>query len=489
MRKAGLDLAVGSFFYSSLKKRNNLEQAARCLVDHHIHIAKEKGTKKEMAKYLFTSESVTEGHPDKICDQISDAVLDAILEKDPDGRVACETAVTTGMVLVMGEISTKCYVDIPKIAREVIRDIGYDRAKFGFDCDTCGIITSIDEQSGDIALGVDRALEAKEAGITEEDNGAGDQGMMFGFACDDTPELMPMPISLAHKLAKRLAQVRKDGTLPYLRPDGKTQVTIEYEDDRPVAVETIVVSNQHSPDVPMEQLRADIKREVIDAIVPKELMRPETKIFINPTGRFVIGGPQGDSGLTGRKIIVDTYGGMGRHGGGAFSGKDPTKVDRSAAYAARYVAKNIRSLQSWPESARSSWPTPSAWRSRFRSTSTPSAPARLPMRSWSRRWRRSLTCVRPRSSVLWICAVRSTASSLPTARWAARIWASAGKRPTRSTRCWRLSNSFFCRELSERETPFFVEKCSIKGGQPLARGMRIMYSNRKSNAANRRCFA
>ena len=341
MRKAGLDLAVGSFFYSSFKKRNNLEQAARCLVDHHIHIAKEKGTKKEMAKYLFTSESVTEGHPDKICDQISDAVLDAILEKDPDGRVACETAVTTGMVLVMGEISTKCYVDIPKIAREVIRDIGYDRAKFGFDCDTCGIITSIDEQSGDIALGVDRALEAKEAGITEEDNGAGDQGMMFGFACDDTPELMPMPISLAHKLAKRLAQVRKDGTMPYLRPDGKTQVTIEYEDDRPVAVETIVVSNQHSPDVPMEQLRADIKREVIDAIVPKELMRPETKIFINPTGRFVIGGPQGDSGLTGRKIIVDTYGGMGRHGGGAFSGKDPTKVDRSAAYAARYVAKNI----------------------------------------------------------------------------------------------------------------------------------------------------
>ena len=294
-----------------------------------------------MAKYLFTSESVTEGHPDKICDQISDAVLDAILEKDPDGRVACETAVTTGMVLVMGEISTKCYVDIPKIAREVIRDIGYDRAKFGFDCDTCGIITSIDEQSGDIALGVDRALEAKEAGITEEDNGAGDQGMMFGFACDDTPELMPMPISLAHKLAKRLAQVRKDGTLPYLRPDGKTQVTIEYEDDRPVALETIVVSNQHSPDVPMEQLRADIKREVIDAIVPKELMRPETKIFINPTGRFVIGGPQGDSGLTGRKIIVDTYGGYARHGGGAFSGKDPTKVDRSAAYAARYVAKNI----------------------------------------------------------------------------------------------------------------------------------------------------
>ena len=294
-----------------------------------------------MAKYLFTSESVTEGHPDKICDQISDAVLDAILEKDPNGRVACETAVTTGMVMVMGEISTNCYVDIPKIAREVIREIGYDRAKFGFDCDTCGVITSIDEQSGDIAMGVDKGLEAKETESNEEDNGAGDQGMMFGFACDDTPELMPMPISLAHKLSKRLAEVRKNGTLPYLRPDGKTQVTIEYENDVPVAVETIVISNQHSPDVEMEQIRADIKKHVIDVIVPKELMREDTKIFINPTGRFVIGGPQGDSGLTGRKIIVDTYGGMGRHGGGAFSGKDCTKVDRSAAYAARYVAKNI----------------------------------------------------------------------------------------------------------------------------------------------------
>ncbi|WP_419170289.1 methionine adenosyltransferase [Negativibacillus massiliensis] len=294
-----------------------------------------------MAKYLFTSESVTEGHPDKICDQISDAVLDAILEKDPNGRVACETAVTTGMVMVMGEISTNCYVDIPKIAREVIREIGYDRAKFGFDCDTCGVITSIDEQSGDIAMGVDKGLEAKETESNEEDNGAGDQGMMFGFACDDTPELMPMPISLAHKLSKCLAEVRKNGTLPYLRPDGKTQVTIEYENDVPVAVETIVISNQHSPDVEMEQIRADIKKHVIDVIVPKELMREDTKIFINPTGRFVIGGPQGDSGLTGRKIIVDTYGGMGRHGGGAFSGKDPTKVDRSAAYAARYVAKNI----------------------------------------------------------------------------------------------------------------------------------------------------
>lgn len=294
-----------------------------------------------MAKYLFTSESVTEGHPDKICDQISDAVLDSILEQDPNGRVACETTVTTGMVMVMGEISTSCYVDIPKIARQVIRDIGYDRAKFGFDCDTCGIITSIDEQSCDIAMGVDKGLEAKNANSEEEDNGAGDQGMMFGFACDDTPELMPMPISLAHKLAKQLTKVRKDGTLDYLRPDGKTQVTIEYENDSPVAVETIVISNQHSPEVEMEQLRADIKKYVIDPIVPQELMTEQTKIFINPTGRFVIGGPQGDSGLTGRKIIVDTYGGMGRHGGGAFSGKDPTKVDRSAAYAARYVAKNI----------------------------------------------------------------------------------------------------------------------------------------------------
>ena len=294
-----------------------------------------------MAKYLFTSESVTEGHPDKICDQISDAVLDSILEQDPNGRVACETTITTGMVRVIGEISTSSYVDHPKIARQVIRDIGYDRAKFGFDCDTCGIITSIDEQSCDIALGVDKGLEAKNANSTEEDNGAGDQGMMFGFACDDTPELMPMPISLAHKLAKQLTKVRKDGTLHYLRPDGKTQVTIEYENEVPVAVETIVISNQHSPEVEMEQLRADIKKYVIDPIVPQELMTEQTKIFINPTGRFVIGGPQGDSGLTGRKIIVDTYGGMGRHGGGAFSGKDPTKVDRSAAYAARYVAKNI----------------------------------------------------------------------------------------------------------------------------------------------------
>lgn len=297
-----------------------------------------------MSQFLFTSESVTEGHPDKICDQISDAVLDAIMEKDQYGRVACETTVTTGLVQVIGEISTHCYVDIPKVVRSVLRDIGYDRAKFGFDCDTCGVVTSINEQSPDIALGVDRSLEAKE-GQSDEDNGAGDQGMMFGYACDDTPELMPMPISLAHKLAKRLAEVRKNGTLPYLRPDGKTQVTIEYVDDRPVRVEAVVISNQHSPDVLMDTIRADIKKHVIDPIVPAELMRDDTKIFVNPTGRFVIGGPQGDSGLTGRKIIVDTYGGWGRHGGGAFSGKDPTKVDRSAAYAARYVAKNIVAAQ------------------------------------------------------------------------------------------------------------------------------------------------
>ena len=294
-----------------------------------------------MSKFLFTSESVTEGHPDKICDQISDAVLDAILEKDPMGRVACETCVTTGMVMIMGEISTNCYVDFPKLAREVIREIGYDRAKYGFDCDTCAVLSTIDEQSEDIAMGVDSALETRDAEAAEENNGAGDQGMMFGFASDDTPELMPLPISLAHKLSKRLAHVRKNGTLAYLRPDGKTQVTIEYEDDAPVRVDTIVISNQHHPEATLEQIRKDIMNHVIKAVVPAELMDENTKIFINPTGRFVIGGPQGDSGLTGRKIIVDTYGGWGRHGGGAFSGKDPTKVDRSAAYAARYVAKNL----------------------------------------------------------------------------------------------------------------------------------------------------
>lgn len=290
-------------------------------------------------KQFFTSESVTEGHPDKICDQISDAVLDAILAQDPDARVACETCCTTGMVMIMGEISTSCYVDIPSIARNVVLEIGYDRAKYGFDGTTCSVLTSIDEQSKDIALGVDHSLETKEGG--EENNGAGDQGMMFGYACDETPEYMPMPISLAHRLARRLTEVRKDGTLDYLRPDGKTQVTVEYENDRPKRVDTIVISTQHSDTVSLDTIREDLKKHVIDVIVDADMMDAETKVYINPTGRFVIGGPQGDSGLTGRKIIVDTYGGMARHGGGAFSGKDPTKVDRSAAYTARYVAKNI----------------------------------------------------------------------------------------------------------------------------------------------------
>ncbi len=294
-----------------------------------------------MSHFLFTSESVTEGHPDKICDQISDAILDAILEQDPMGRVACETVVSTGLVHVMGEISTNCYVDIPKITREVIRDIGYDRAKYGFDCDTCGIVSNIDEQSSDIAMGVDNALETR-GGQEEMQTGAGDQGMMFGYACDETRELMPLAISLSHKLAKRLTQVRKDGTLSYLRPDGKTQVTVEYDEERrPVRVDTIVISTQHAPEATLEQIRADMMEHVVRAIVPAELMDENTKYFINPTGRFVIGGPQGDSGLTGRKIIVDTYGGSAPHGGGAFSGKDPTKVDRSAAYAARWAAKNV----------------------------------------------------------------------------------------------------------------------------------------------------
>ena len=298
-----------------------------------------------MNKKFFTSESVTEGHPDKVCDQISDAVLDAILEQDPNGRVACETAVTTGMVLVMGEITTNCYVDIPKVVRQTIEEIGYTRAKYGFDADTCAVLTSIDEQSPDIAMGVNEALEQKtgqaESGDDRGNNGAGDQGMMFGYACNETPELMPMPISLAHKLARQLAAVRKQGLVDYLRPDGKTQVTVEYEDDVPVRVDTVVLSTQHGPEVERETIQRDMIELVIKKIIPSDLLDEKTKYLINPTGRFVVGGPQGDSGLTGRKIIVDTYGGYARHGGGAFSGKDPTKVDRSAAYASRYVAKNI----------------------------------------------------------------------------------------------------------------------------------------------------
>ena len=290
-------------------------------------------------KRLFTSESVTEGHPDKICDQISDAVLDALMEKDPMARVACETSVATGLVLVTGEISTKAYVDIPKIVRDTVREIGYDRAKYGFDCDTCAVLTSIDEQSSDIAMGVDSALETRDT--DELNTGAGDQGMMFGYACDETDELMPMPISLAHKLTKKLSEVRKSGEIDYLRPDGKSQVTVEYDDGKPVRVDTVVISTQHGEEVDHDTIEKDIIDKVMKPVIGDQWMDEKTKIFINPTGRFVIGGPQGDAGLTGRKIIVDTYGGVGRHGGGAFSGKDPTKVDRSAAYAARYVAKNV----------------------------------------------------------------------------------------------------------------------------------------------------
>jgi S-adenosylmethionine synthetase len=301
-----------------------------------------KSKERKDMRRLFTSESVTEGHPDKMCDQISDAILDAILSKDPMARVACETCTTTGMVMVMGEITTNCYVDIPKVVRETVREIGYDRAKFGFDCDTCSVLTSIDEQSADIAMGVDEAFESKKGEKDEvEAVGAGDQGMMFGFATNETEDFMPLPVYMAHKLSRRLTEVRKNGTLSYLRPDGKTQVTVEYEDNVPKRIDTIVISTQHDEKVTLEQIQEDLKKFVIEAVVPAELLDSETRYFINPTGRFVVGGPQGDSGLTGRKIIVDTYGGYGRHGGGAFSGKDPTKVDRSAAYAARWVAKNL----------------------------------------------------------------------------------------------------------------------------------------------------
>ncbi|MBQ9416546.1 MAG: methionine adenosyltransferase [Clostridia bacterium] len=295
-----------------------------------------------MTKHFFTSESVTEGHPDKICDQISDAILDEILRQDPMSRVACETVTTTGLVMVMGEITTNAYVDISSVVRQTIREIGYTRAKYGFDCDSCAVLNSIHDQSPDIAMGVDRSMEAKEGTLTDTlDTGAGDQGLMFGYACDETPELMPLPISLAHRLAKRLTAVRKEGVLPYLRPDGKTQVTVEYEGDRPVRVDTVVISSQHSDSVELPQIREDLIREVVKKVIPESMMDQNTKILINPTGRFVIGGPAGDTGLTGRKIIVDTYGGYSRHGGGAFSGKDPTKVDRSASYAARYLAKNV----------------------------------------------------------------------------------------------------------------------------------------------------
>ena len=294
-----------------------------------------------MKKTLFTSESVTEGHTDKMCDLISDAILDAIIEQDPTARVACETAATTGLIVVMGEITTKGYVDFQTVVRNTVNEIGYDRAKFGFDCQTCAVISSIHEQSPDIALGVDKSFEAKHGDSSKYDIGAGDQGMVFGYACNETPELMPLPISLAHKLAKRLSEVRKNGTIDYLRPDGKTQVTVEYDDGKPVRVDTIVVSSQHSPEIEIDKIREDIIEKVIKPSVLSDLLDDKTKIFVNPTGRFVVGGPQGDTGLTGRKIIVDTYGGYGRHGGGAFSGKDPTKVDRSAAYAARYVAKNV----------------------------------------------------------------------------------------------------------------------------------------------------
>ena len=390
--------------------------------------------------YLFTSESVTEGHPDKVCDQVSDAVLDAILEQDPMGRVACETTACTGLLHVMGEITTSCYVDIPKIAREVVREIGYDRGKYGFDCDTCAVITSIDEQSPDIAMGVDESLENKTGEDAEMSHGAGDQGMMFGYACDETPELMPLPLSLAQKICLKMAQVRKSGEIPYMRPDGKSQVTVEYdENDRPIRVDTVVISTQHDPDTTLEQIRADMIAKVAKAVIPASMLDENTKYYVNPTGRFVKGGPAADSGLTGRKIIVDTYGGSAPHGGGCFSGKDPTKVDRSAAYAARYVAKTPRWTaprptppgmwprtswrRAWPGAARCSWPMPSAWPSRSASWWIPSAPAPWATTSWRPLCARCSTCGPRPSSGIWTCASPSTASWPLTATWAGRTWA------------------------------------------------------------------
>ena len=383
-----------------------------------------------MSHRFFTSESVTEGHPDKICDQISDAVLDAILAQDPTGRVACETTASTGLIHIMGEISTSCYVDIPKIARQVIREIGYDRAKYGFDCDTCGIITNIDEQSADIALGVDQSLEAKAEGDSQLDNGAGDQGMMFGYACDETPECMPLAISLAHKMAQRLTQVRKEGQVDYLRPDGKTQVTVEYdENNQPVRVDTVVLSTQHSPKAELDQIRKDMIERVIRPTVPAHLMDENTKIYVNPTGRFVIGGPQGDTGLTGRKIIVDTYG-----------GPPPTAAARSPERTPpRWTAPRPTPPGGWPKpwwppgwpsGARFSWPTPSVWPSRFPSWWRPSAPAPWRMRCWRRRSGRPLISGPQPSSGIWGSKSPFTGSWPPMATWAGRTWGSCGRKPT-----------------------------------------------------------